>query len=70
MDGGYLGNPDGAHNLSYPRADLWGGYDVSVSEDYTFAEGLLSVRGEVSADADLVAQGGAVIVRAKKAASA
>ena len=28
IDGGYFGNPDGAHNLSYPRADLWGGYDV------------------------------------------
>ena len=28
VDGGYFGNPDGAHNLSYPRADLWGGYDV------------------------------------------
>lgn len=28
IDGGYLGDPDGAHNLSYPRADLWGGYDV------------------------------------------
>lgn len=57
-------------NLGMVDVPLWGGYDVSVSEDYKFAEGLLSVRGEVSADADLVAQGGAVIVRAKKAASA
>ena len=33
LDGGYLGNPDGAHNLSYPRADLWGAYDVLGVKD-------------------------------------
>lgn len=27
-NGGYLFNPDGAHNLSYMRADVWGGYDA------------------------------------------
>ena len=26
--GGYLLNPDGAHNLSYARDDVWGSYDV------------------------------------------
>ena len=32
-DGGYLGDPDGAHNLSYRRADLWGAYDVCGVEN-------------------------------------
>ena len=32
-DGGYLGDPDGAHNLSYRRADLWGAYDVRGVEN-------------------------------------
>lgn len=27
-DGGYFMDPDSAHNLSYLRNDLWGGYDV------------------------------------------
>ena len=27
-DGGYLGDPDGAHNLSYRRGDLFGAYDA------------------------------------------
>ena len=27
-DGGYLGNPDGAHNMSYRSSELWGSYDV------------------------------------------
>ena len=27
-DGGYTLDPDGAHNLSYLREDLWGAYDV------------------------------------------
>ncbi len=27
-DGGYFFDPDGAHNLSYSRAEIWGGYDA------------------------------------------
>ena len=27
-DCGYLGDPDGAHNLSYRRGDIWGEYDA------------------------------------------
>lgn len=27
-NGGYYFNPDGAHNLSYARRDVWGAYDV------------------------------------------
>lgn len=45
---------------------LWGGLDVEVNDGYKFGEGLLTVRGEVSADADVVAQGGFVVVTAKK----
>lgn len=28
LDGGYLGDPDAAHNLSYMRDDIWGDYDA------------------------------------------
>lgn len=33
LDGGYLGDPDGAHNLSYMRADIWGSYDALGEKD-------------------------------------
>ncbi len=33
IDGGYLGDPDAAHNLSYPREDLWGAYDALGVKD-------------------------------------
>ena len=33
LDGGYLGNPDGAHNQSYQREDLWGCYDALGVKD-------------------------------------
>ena len=33
IDGGYLGDPNGAHNLSYMRDDLWGAYDVLGVKD-------------------------------------
>ena len=46
---------------------LWGGMEVEVNDGYKFGEGLLTVRGEVSADADVVAQGGFVVVTCKKA---
>ena len=32
-DGGYFFNPDGAHNLSYLRDDVWGAYDVFGVKD-------------------------------------
>ena len=47
---------------------IWGGLDVEVNDGYKFAEGLLTIRGEVSADADVVAQGGFVVVDCKKSA--
>ena len=33
VDGGYLGDPNGAHNLSYMREDLLGGYDALGVKD-------------------------------------
>ena len=48
---------------------IWGGMDVEVNDGYKFGEGLLTVRGEITADADVVAQGGFVVVTAKKASA-
>lgn len=45
---------------------IWGGMDVEVNDGYKFGEGLLTVRGEVTADADVVVQGGFVVVTCKK----
>lgn len=59
----FYGNPQAA------ELALWGGFDVEVSKDYKFAEGLLTVRGEVTADVDVTAKGGFVIVSAKKASA-
>lgn len=59
----FYGNPQAAEMA------LWGGFDVEVSDDYKFAEGLLTVRGEVTADVDVTAKGGFVIVSAKKASA-
>ena len=59
----FYGNPQ---NCEVP---VWGGFDVEVNEGYKFAEGLLTVRGEISADADVVAKGGFVVVKCKKSAT-
>lgn len=48
---------------------LWGGFDVRVDSSYKFAEGLLAIRGEVTADVDVTVKGGFTVVTAKKAAS-
>lgn len=48
---------------------LWGGFDVEVNDGYKFAEGLITVRGEVTADVDVTVKKGFVVVTAKKAAS-
>lgn len=42
---------------------LWGDVEVEANEGYKFAEGLLTVRGEVLADADLVVKDGFVVVK-------
>lgn len=49
-------------DLQAVELDLWGGVEVKISEDYKFAEGLLTVRGETLCDADLVVKGGFVKV--------
>lgn len=48
---------------------LWGGFDVRVDSSYKFAEGLLAIRGEVTADVDVTVKSGFTVVTAKKAAS-
>lgn len=48
---------------------LWGGFDVRVDSSYKFAEGLLAIRGEVTADVDVTVKSGFTVVAAKKAAS-
>lgn len=55
-------------NLQSVDLALWGGVDVEVNDGYKFGEGLLTVRGEATADSHLVAQGGAVVVTVKKSA--
>lgn len=56
----FYGNPQAA------ELALWGGFDVEVNDGYKFAEGLLTVRGEVLADVDVTTKGGFVVVTAKK----
>lgn len=59
----FYGNPQAA------ELAIWGGYDVEVNDGYKFGEGLLTVRGEVSAAVGVTAKGGFVIVSAKKASA-
>jgi HK97 family phage major capsid protein len=46
---------------------MWGGVEVVVNEGYKFGEGLLTVRGEATADADVTVKNGFVIDSAKSA---
>ena len=59
--GMFYGNPQCA------ELALWGGVEVDVNEGYKFGEGLLTIRGEVSADANVTVKNGFVIVSAKSA---
>ncbi len=59
----FYGNPQAA------ELALWGGFDVEVNDGYKFAEGLLTVRGEVLADVDVTTKGGFVVVTAQKASA-
>lgn len=47
---------------------LWGGVDVNVNDGYKFGEGLLTIMGEVTADADVTVPHGFVMVSATKSA--
>ena len=60
--GMFYGNPQCA------ELALWGGVEVLVNEGYKFGEGLLTIRGEVSADSNVTVQNGFVVVTAKKSA--
>ena len=62
VKGPFYGNPKCA------ELALWGGVDVTVNEGYKFGEGLLSVLGEVYADAAVTMQNGFVVVTGKKSA--
>lgn len=46
---------------------LWGGVEVNVNEGYKFGEGLLTVLGEVTADAAVTVKNGFVVVTGKSA---
>ena len=59
--GMFYGNPKCA------EMGLWGSVDVLVNEGYKFAEGLLTIKGEVTADAEVTVKNGFVIVTAKAA---
>ena len=56
------GNP-GCYKLG-----LFGDYEVNVSEDYKFAEGLLSIRGEVMVGGNVTHKDGFVVVTLAKTA--
>ena len=60
--GMFYGNPQCAEMA------LWGGVDVEVNNGYKFGEGLLTVLGEVTADAAVTTPKGFVVVSAKKSA--
>ena len=47
---------------------LWGGVEVNVNEGYKFGEGLLTIRGETTADAAVTVKNGFVVVTATKSA--
>lgn len=46
---------------------MWGGFDVEVNDGYKFAEGLLTVRGEVTGDVEVSVKKGFIVVTAAKA---
>lgn len=42
---------------------MWGDVEIETSKDYKFAEGLLSVRGDLMGDVDLVVKNGFVVLK-------
>lgn len=55
----FYGNPQCAEMA------LWGGVEVDVNDGYKFGEGLLTIRAEVTADADVTTYNGFVVVTGK-----
>ena len=45
------------------KLGLFGDYEISVSEDYKFAEGLLAVRGEVTVGGNVIKGNGFIVVK-------
>ena len=45
------------------KLGLFGDYEIAVSEDYKFAEGLLAVRGEVTIGGNVIKGNGFVVVK-------
>ena len=49
-DGGYIGDPDSAHNISYRQNEVWGGYDAfgeyGGNAVITFNHALVGIYGE------------------------
>lgn len=48
---------------------MWGGVDLDANDGYKFGEGLITIRGEVTADADVTVKNGFVIVTGAKSAT-
>ena len=61
VKGMFYGNPKCAEMA------MWGGVEVNVNEGYKFGEGLLTIRGETTADADVTVHHGFVQVVGKTA---
>ncbi len=57
-------------DLKNYKLGLFGNYEVNVSEDYKFAEGLLTVRGEVMVGGNVVTENGFIVVTTPATASA
>jgi len=67
------GTTAGAYSMCYGKPyayqlDLFGPYDVTVSSDYKFAEGLLAVMGEAMVGGNVITENG--FIRIKKKAGA
>lgn len=61
VKGMFYGNPQCAEMA------LWGGVKVAVNEGYKFAEGLLTIKGNATADTDVTVKDGFIVVTGKTA---
>ena len=61
VKGMFYGNPQCAEMA------LWGGVKVTVNEGYKFGEGLLTIKGNTTADTDVTVKDGFIVVTGKTA---
>lgn len=61
IKGMFYGNPQCAEMA------LWGGVKVAVNEGYKFGEGLLTIKGNTTADTDVTVKDGFIVVTGKTA---